>query len=308
MGDNMRRSLSRNREKPTLRAMKSLRLRMGWSLSLALVVVMGGMTVLTVLDSRREQIATERTHAEALLDHLVQMSSFRAGIAPAQNELNAFAHYLRGAGVHVNLVPITSRARTAEDPAVAERFVNIAGSPYLLRYTVDTARLVPMLRRTAITHLLYGLAAIAAHSGSQSGCCADTSFGRSALSSWSSSTLARVADGSPWFLLSTGNSTDLPRPFALLDPLWSDRCGSGSRPTGAPTPRSFSHACAAGPRAHSPRLLLPSGHCRRLSHFTLSGSTSCAWRSPAWSTRWLTKRSSMKGCRFRTPPALERNE
>ena len=151
--------------KPTQRAIGSLRLRMGWSLSLALVVVMGGMTVLTVLDSRREQMATERTHAEALLDHLVQMSSFRAGIVPAQNELNAFTHYLRGAGVHVNLVPITSRARSAADPAVAERLVNIAGSPYLLRYTVDAARLIPMLRRTAVTHLLYGLAAIAATLG-----------------------------------------------------------------------------------------------------------------------------------------------
>lgn len=161
----MRHSRSSRIQNHTLRGAGSLRLRMGWSLSAALVIVMGGMTFLSVLDSRREQMATERTHAVALLDHLAQMSSFRQGLGPAQSELNAFTHYLRGVGVHVTLVPITSLAPVPESPAIAERLVNIAGSPYSLRYTVDASRAIPMLRRTAISHLLYGLVAIAATLG-----------------------------------------------------------------------------------------------------------------------------------------------
>jgi hypothetical protein len=142
---------------------RSLRFRMGASLVLTLTVVMVGVTILSVFDSRREQAATERTHAVALLDHLAQMTAFRVGEAPARRELETFSHYLRGAGIQVDMIPIPSPGdRDVAAMAVAERLVTVGGAPFLLLYTVDEARSRIMVRRTIFVHLWYGLLAIGA--------------------------------------------------------------------------------------------------------------------------------------------------
>lgn len=65
----------------------SLRLRMGWSFTIALSLLALGMTLVAAIDARREQVATERIHAEALLDHLAEMPAFRESSVSAQKEL-----------------------------------------------------------------------------------------------------------------------------------------------------------------------------------------------------------------------------
>jgi len=145
-----------------LSSSRSLRLRMGGSLAIALALVMSVMTAVSVVDARRQQIETERTHAVALLDHLGQMSALREGEESARRELAAFAHYLRAAGVRVDLLRLPASAGSPSMTAVAERLVRVGESPFLLRYSVTKARLASTLWRTLRLHVAYGVVAILA--------------------------------------------------------------------------------------------------------------------------------------------------
>ncbi len=141
---------------------RSLRLRMGGSLAIALTVVMGAMTAVSVVDARRQQIETERTHAVALLDHLAQMSALREGEESARRELATFAHYLRGAEIRVDLLVLPAPAVVASATSIAERMVTVGESPFLLRYSVAKRRLSSALWRSALLHVAYGVIAILA--------------------------------------------------------------------------------------------------------------------------------------------------
>ena len=141
---------------------RSLRLRMGGSLAIALAIVMSAMTAVSVVDVRRQQIETERTHAVALLDHLAQMRALREGEVSARRELASFAHYLRGAGVRVELLVLPAPAVALSTTSIAERMVTVGESPFLLRYSVAKSRLASALWRSALLHVAYGVIAILA--------------------------------------------------------------------------------------------------------------------------------------------------
>lgn len=141
---------------------RSLRLRMGGSLALALAIVMSAMTAVSVVDARRQQIETERTHAVALLDHLAQMSSLRDGEQSARRELATFAHYLRGAGIRVDLIALPAPEVGSSTTPIAERTVRVGGSPFLLRYSVGRKRIASALWRSVRLHVAYGVIAILA--------------------------------------------------------------------------------------------------------------------------------------------------
>lgn len=145
-----------------LSSSRSLRLRMGGSLAIALALVMSVMTAVSVVDVRRQYIETERTHAIALLDHLGQMSALREGETSARRELAAFAHYLRGAGIRVDLLTLPTSAGSSSMTAVAERMVRVGESPFLLRYSVTNTRLRSTLWRSVLLHVVYGAIAILA--------------------------------------------------------------------------------------------------------------------------------------------------
>ncbi|MCM2314818.1 MAG: HAMP domain-containing protein [Thermoanaerobaculia bacterium] len=141
----------------------SIRLRLA-ALTTLVFVLMYVTLVVTDMKSQRDRLLErERVHAEALLDHLVQMPEFRSDLGAASERLAALSTIHAHGGAQISIALAGKDASTPEEvigETLAERSVLLSGVAYVVRYRLDRSVITTLTRRTIGVHAAHGLVAL----------------------------------------------------------------------------------------------------------------------------------------------------
>jgi HAMP domain-containing protein len=141
----------------------SIRLRLA-SLTTLVFVLMYVTLVVSDMKSQRDRLLErERVHAEALLDHLVQMPEFRSDLGAASERLAALSTIHAHGGAQISIAQAGKGAATPEEvigETLAERSVMLSGVAYVVRYRLARSVITTLTRRTIAVHAAHGLAAL----------------------------------------------------------------------------------------------------------------------------------------------------
>ena len=141
----------------------SIRIRLA-SLTTLVFVLMYVTLVVTDMKAQRDRLLErERVHAEALLDHLVQMPEFRSDLGAASERLAALSTIHAHGGAQISIALAGKGASTPEEAigeTLAERSVMLSGVAYVVRYRLAPSGLATLNRRTIAVHAAHGLIAL----------------------------------------------------------------------------------------------------------------------------------------------------
>ncbi len=141
----------------------SIRLRLA-SLTTLVFVLMYVTLVVTDMKAQRDRLLErERVHAEALLDHLVQMPEFRSDLGAASERLAALSTIHAHGGAQISIAMAGKGASTPDEvigEALAERSVMLSGVAYVVRYRLARSVITSLTRRTIAVHAVHGLIAL----------------------------------------------------------------------------------------------------------------------------------------------------
>jgi HAMP domain-containing protein len=141
----------------------SIRLRLA-SLTTLVFVLMYVTLVVSDMKSQRDRLLErERVHAEALLDHLVQMPEFRSDLGAASERLAALSTIHAHGGAQISIAMVGKAAATPEEvigETLAERSVLLSGVAYVVRYRLARTVITTLTRRTIGVHAAHGLVAL----------------------------------------------------------------------------------------------------------------------------------------------------
>lgn len=141
----------------------SIRLRLA-SLTTAVFVLMYVTLVVTDMKSQRDRLLQrERVHAEALLDHLVQMPEFRSDLGAASERLAALSTIHAHGGAQISIAMAGNADSDGEGEigeTLAERSVLLSGVAYVVRYRLARSVTTTLTRRTIGVHAAHGLIAL----------------------------------------------------------------------------------------------------------------------------------------------------
>jgi HAMP domain-containing protein len=141
----------------------SIRLRLA-ALTTLVFVLMYVTLVVTDMKSQRDRLLErERVHAEALLDHLVQMPEFRSDLRAASERLAALSTIHAHGGAQISIAMAGKSASTPEEvigETLAERSVLLSGVAYVVRYRLARSVITTLTRRTIGVHAAHGLIAL----------------------------------------------------------------------------------------------------------------------------------------------------
>lgn len=128
--------------------------------ALAFAAVIATLTVGTLAEERRLVRDLQAAAGVSLLAHLVEMPEMNGDAAAAERQVAALSTALAAAGVSLELAP-ASGGNGDGAPAVASRRLELSGRSFDLRYLADPAFVARLSARSAMIHVLHGLAAIA---------------------------------------------------------------------------------------------------------------------------------------------------
>ena len=141
----------------------SIRLRLA-SLTTLVFVLMYVTLVVTDMKAQRDRLLErEKVHAEALLDHLVQMPEFRSDLGAASERLAALSTIHAHGGAQISIAVAGKVAPTPEEvigETLAERSVLLSGVAYVVRYRLARSVITTLTRRTIGVHAAHGLVAL----------------------------------------------------------------------------------------------------------------------------------------------------
>lgn len=129
----------------------SFRFRTGFLVTLVLTITVAVMTLVTIVQARRELIRRDQVYGEAVIDHLVAMQTPASTSQDVRDQIRRLQPFLDRVGTGVELIAGGQNARPTDGR------LTLLDGEYRLRYVAHAGRTAGLTRRAIAVHLVHGV-------------------------------------------------------------------------------------------------------------------------------------------------------